>query len=129
MFMEVGSQLSRQRVKYIVSSYGLDGTEVDSFSRYLNALLESYPMPAVELALVEVLVENWSKPFPSRGLLFLEQVTDLLRAWKEAASVAVRVTPDQFQQITGLDPSPVFGPTAQSSPLPCESSPTERSTY
>lgn len=120
--MEVYSQISRQRVKHIVSSYCLDGTEAESFSHDLDELLKRYPMPAVELALVEVLAENWGKPCPVRGILFLEQVCQLLREWKEASSVAVRVTPSQFQHITGLDPSPIFGPAPHTLPLSCESS-------
>lgn len=116
--MELWSQISRQRVKHIVCSYRLEGAEVELFSSYLEDLLNSYPTPAIELALVEVLIDSWGKASIPRGKAFLDQARELLNHWKET-TVAVRVTPEQFQNITGLDPAPVFGtgePAAETSP-------------
>jgi hypothetical protein len=106
--MELWLQISRQRVKHIVCSYRLDGAEAESFVPYLDDLLQTYPMPAIELALVEVLIDSWGKPSLPRGTAFLDKARDLLNHWKETR-VAVRITPEQFRNITGLDPSPIFG--------------------
>jgi hypothetical protein len=106
--MEIWEQISRQRVKYIVSSYQLEGREANQFNPYLERLLQSYPLPLIELALVETLVDRWTSIPMTKGLDFLSQTHNQLRDW-ESQPIVSTLTPEQFQQITGLDPSPVFG--------------------
>lgn len=106
--MNIDTELKRHRVKHIISSYHLAGEPSSSFDNYLETLLECYPAPLIELALVETLVESWLKvPLP-RGCSFLAQADEKLKAWQGSA-IASTLSPEQFQQITGLDPSPIFG--------------------
>ena len=70
--------------------------------------MQRYSAAAVELALVQNLVETWGEMPPTRGSAFLQQVRDRLQTWEET-TVEVQITPSQFFQITGLDPEPVFG--------------------
>jgi hypothetical protein len=106
--MEIWEQLSRQRVKHIVSSYQLGGDEATRFDGYLEDLLQSYPRPLIELALIETLVDAWLSIPLVRGVKFLSQAHDKLKTWENQPIVST-VTPAQFQQIAGLDPAPVFG--------------------
>lgn len=106
--MEIWQQLSRQRVKHIVSSYQLAGDEVTQFDAYLQELLEIYPYPLIELALIETLIDNWLSIPLTRGIEFLSQAHDKLKAW-ETQPIVSTITPEQFQHISGLDPTPVFG--------------------
>jgi hypothetical protein len=106
--MELQEQLRRQRVKYIVSSYRLDGDDAHEFMADLDSLLRRYPMPLIELALAETLVDHWATVPMVRGIDFLKQVHEKLKAW-ECQPIVSTITPEQFQQITGLDPTPVFG--------------------
>ena len=106
--MEIWQQLSQQRVKHIFSSYDLSGTEVNLFNSYLEELFEIYPCPLIELALIETLIDNWLSVPLVRGVEFLTQTRDKLKAW-ETQPIVSTVTPEQFQQISGLDPTPVFG--------------------
>jgi hypothetical protein len=106
--MNVQKQIDQQRVKYIVDSYQLDGEEADSFWMELQVLLDSYPSALVELALVETLVAAWLSVPLVRGHAFLNRARTQLQTWEETA-IATTITPDQFQQITGLDASPIFG--------------------
>jgi hypothetical protein len=108
--MEIREQLSRQRVKHIVSSYQLGGEETTRFDGYLEELLQRYPLPLIELALIETLVDAWSVIPMIRGTSFLNKVHDKLKLW-ESQPIVSTISPTQFQQITGLDPSPVFGST------------------
>lgn len=108
--MDIQLEISRQRVKHIVDSYHLQGDEMALFEGYLDELMELFPMPAVELALVETLLKNWlTIPMP-RGEVFLEEAHELLKQWKASMRVETTVSMEQFKQITGLDPAPVFGP-------------------
>lgn len=110
--MEIWQRLSQQRVKYIVSSYQLsgqaDGNAEATFSDRLEKLLQHYPASLIELALVETLVDGWFKVPLLRGTEFLTQAYTRLKTW-ENQPIVTTITPDQFQQITGLDPTPVFG--------------------
>ncbi|NJR49292.1 MAG: hypothetical protein HC780_06715 [Leptolyngbyaceae cyanobacterium CSU_1_3] len=106
--MTLEQQLSQQRVKHIVSSYQLDGTETEAFATYLSDLLQTYASPLLELALTETIVAHWLSVTLPRGTSFLTDVHALLKRW-EVETIASTLTPNQFQQITGLDPSPVFG--------------------
>lgn len=108
--MEIRQQLNRQRVKHIVSSYQLDGNEPSQFALYLDELLQTYPHPLVELAIVETLIDRWLSVPLTRGIEFLAQTHDKLKLWENQPIVST-ITPAQFQQIAGLDPTPVFGST------------------
>jgi hypothetical protein len=106
--MTLEKQVSQQRVKHIVSSYQLDGEQPEAFVKYLEELLQSYATPLIELALAETLVGNWLNLPMQRGIGFLQQAHDRLQQW-ETESIISTLTPEQFQQVTGLDPSPIFG--------------------
>lgn len=108
--MEIWEQLNRQRVKYIVSSYQLAGDEGNRFDVYLDELLQIYPCPLIELALVETLIDQWLSIPMRRGIEFLSQTHNKLKAWENQPIVST-ITPDQFQHIAGLDPTPIFGTT------------------
>ncbi|MDX2096981.1 MAG: hypothetical protein SFW36_04330 [Leptolyngbyaceae cyanobacterium bins.59] len=111
--MDINEQVGRQRVKYIISRYHLNDAEGDSsdpeiFESQLEKLLRTYPTPLIELALVETLVASWlNYPFV-RGVEFLNQAQIHLQTW-EQESVVSTITPEQFSQIAGLDPTPIFG--------------------
>ncbi len=106
--MILEERVSQQRVQHIVSSYQLDGNEAEEFAIYLAKLLNIYAPPLIELALAETLVANWLLlPMP-KGLAFLHQVHARLRHWQDTQTIVNTLMPDQFQQITGLDPAPVF---------------------
>jgi hypothetical protein len=115
--MEIREQLSRQRVKHIVSSYELGGDEATRFDTYLEDLLQVYPCPLIELALVETLVDGWSAIPLVRGIKFLTLTHDKLKLWENQPIVST-VTPAQFRQIAGLDPAPVFGSAELPPPSP-----------
>jgi hypothetical protein len=106
--MNIRQQLNQQRVKHIVSSYQLEGQESNRFDSYLEELLQVYPHPLVELALIETLIDQWLTVPLIRGVEFLAQTHGKLRAWEDQPIVST-ITPEQFQQIAGLDPTPIFG--------------------
>lgn len=106
--MEIGEQLRQQRVKHIVSSYQLSGSDSQAFHENLAKLLEQYPPPLIELALVETLVNCWWQVPMPRGCPFLTRVHEQLVTW-QAQPIISTIAPEQFQQITGLDPTPIFG--------------------
>lgn len=106
--MEIWEEISRQRVKYIVDSYLLAGDDDEYFDDYLEDLLQAYPPPQIELALVEILIEGW-RNFPlQRGVPFLERSHNLLKSW-ENKTITPNISATQFRLITGLDPTPIFG--------------------
>jgi hypothetical protein len=105
---EIRAAINRQRVKHIVSSYHLDEPEPEVFGLRLEALLDQHPAPLIELALVETLADSWVHVPPIKGLVFLEHTQSILNQWQEQPIFST-LTPEQFQQITGLDPAPVFG--------------------
>lgn len=106
--MEIWEEISRQRVKYIVDSYQLAGDDDEYFDDYLEDLLQAYPPPQIELALVETLVESWRNVPLVRGVIFLERSHEILKAW-EIKSFTPKISPTHFQLITGLDATPIFG--------------------
>lgn len=106
--MNIREQLNQQRVKHIVSSYGIEGNEGHRFEVYLEELLQLYPCALIELALVETLLDHWLVVPLVRGTEFLAQAHAKLKAWQDQP-IASTITPAQFQQIAGLDPSPIFG--------------------
>ncbi len=106
--MKIREQLNRQRVKHIVSSYALEGSESHRFEIYLEELLQLYPCALIELALVETLLDHWLTVPLVRGAEFLDLAQAKLKVWQNQPIVST-ITPAQFHQIVGLDPSPVFG--------------------
>jgi hypothetical protein len=44
-----------------------------------------------------------------KGVSGLAQVQAKLQTWQQTQTIVNTLTPEQFQQITGLDPMPVFG--------------------
>lgn len=108
--MEIREQVNRQRVKHIVSSYHLGGDETNRFDLYLDELLQVYPRPLIELALIETLIDHWLAMPLVRGIEFLGRTHDKLKLWENQPIVST-ITPEQFEQIAGLDPTPVFGST------------------
>lgn len=106
--MEIREQLNRQRVKHIISSYQLSGSEAHGFNLYLEELMQRYPQPLLELALVETLIDQWLSVPLLRGVEFLAQTHGKLKTW-EACPIVSTITPAQFQQLVGLDPTPIFG--------------------
>ncbi len=111
--MKLGEQLNRQRVKHIISSYQLEGNEPEAFNQYLEDLLRIYPSPLIELALVETLIDHWLKVPMIKGYEFLTKVHEQLKNW-EGEEIVSAIAPEQFQQITGLDPTLIFGPAGES---------------
>ena len=106
--MELKQQIEQQRVKHIISSYQLEGEDTIGFHQYLNDLLATYPSPVIELALVEVLVDGWLRLPMLRGCEFLTRAHDRIVSWQEH-TLTSSIAPEEFLQITGLDPAPVFG--------------------
>jgi hypothetical protein len=106
--MELWEKISRQRVQYIIDSYELYGDYTEDFDDYLQELLIAYAPPQIEVAIVETIVASWLKLPLAKGIEFIEQVHELLKAWEDSNGNST-LTPSQFQQITGLDPTPVFG--------------------
>ena len=123
--MEIEQQINQQRVKHVVNSYQLAGNEEAEFGVFLEQLLQKYPPTLIELALVEILVRTWLRIPPIRGVEFLCDVKKKLQEW-ETQPVISTITPAQFQQITGLDPQPIFG-LSNSSPDSSKVQPISRS--
>ena len=111
-----------QRVKYIIESYTLAGQAGNSFWVYLDDLLTKYPSPLVELAIAETLAVNWLQIPMARGIEFLTQTNALLDNWA-TPPITSRLTPNHFQQITGLDPAPILAlPDVSLPKFPAQSS-------
>lgn len=106
--MDLQQELKQQRVKHIISSYELDGEAGEAFQTYLSELLQLYPASLIELALTETLVDGWAAVPMVRGTEFLKRAYAKLKQW-ETQPIVSTVTPEQFQHVTGLDPTPVFG--------------------
>jgi hypothetical protein len=108
--MELWEQVSRQRVLYIIESYELQGDDGGDFDDYLDELLNAYESPQIERAIVETIVASWLQlPLP-KGMEFIFQTHDRLKSWEITPDLSKSaLTPSQFKQITGLDPTPVFG--------------------
>lgn len=107
--MELWEQISRQRSQHIIDSYQLYGESIDDFEDYLEELLLAYQPPQIERAIVETLVSGWFQLPLVKGMPFIEAVHERLRMWEIDPNMPPSVSPAQFQQITGLDPAPVFG--------------------
>jgi hypothetical protein len=105
--MTLEERVNWQRIAYIVESYQLSGDDGETFEAYLCDLLDRYPMPIIELAFAESIVDVWtSVPLP-RGIAFLDHANKILQEWEENG-ISSRLMPADFHQITGLDPTPVL---------------------
>ena len=83
------------------------GTDGETFDAYLAEMISNYAMPIMELAFAETILDVWTVvPLP-RGVLFLEHANNILQYWSEKG-FSSRLTPDDFKQITGLDPAPII---------------------
>ncbi|MBE9075742.1 hypothetical protein IQ241_00240 [Romeria aff. gracilis LEGE 07310] len=107
--MDLQQRLSRQRIQHIVDSYSL--TADPPARAYLEALIGQYPHPLVELALAETLAQQWLTVPMVKGVSFLQRSHGRLKQW-QTQPIFSAITPRQFEQITGLDARPVFGPNA-----------------
>lgn len=114
--MTLQEQIQQQRVKHIISSYQLDGENCQMCDACLTAMLQLYPTGLIELALVETIVQNWARVPMVRGIEFFQQVETLLSQWQTDAEAslhgyvfAVSFNSTEFQLVTGLDASPIFG--------------------
>ena len=106
--MTIQAQIDRQRLQYIIDNYQLQGDDdSDSFGSALAELLENYPTPIVELAVVETIVSGWLNVPLVRGCVFLYQVHEQLLLWHNYSIVST-LTATQFQSITGLSPNPIL---------------------
>lgn len=106
--MTLQEQIQQQRIKHIVSSYQLDGENHEMCEACLTAMLQLYPTGLIELALVETIVQNWARVPMVRGIEFFQQVETRLNQWQNDV-ISVSFSPTEFQLVTGLDPSPIFG--------------------
>ncbi|MGB3493197.1 MAG: hypothetical protein WBA57_10740 [Elainellaceae cyanobacterium] len=106
--MDLQHELKQQRVKHIISSYELAGDDGKAFQAQLDDLFQLYPASLIELALTEALVDGWLSVPTVRGCEFLKRAHTKLVQW-ETQPIVSTVTPEQFQHVTGLDPTPVFG--------------------
>jgi len=105
--MELQNRIGQQRIQHIIDSYILMGEEVSAFESYLSDLLGQYPHGLIELALVETLVRNWLTIPMVKGVPFLANAHERLQAWQQdqwqQLTGSLKLTPNQFSQITGLD--------------------------
>jgi hypothetical protein len=107
--MTLAEHLKKQRIKHIISSYQLNGSEVEACENELDQLLERYPSAWIELALADAIAHHWAAiPMP-RGLAFFNHVHESLQQW-ERTGIFSPLSPDDFQHITGLNPSSIFEP-------------------
>lgn len=114
--MSLQQQIQQQRIKHIVSSYQLEGEEHELCDACLIAMLQLYPNGLIELALVETIVQNWARVPMVRGIEFFRQVEALLDRWQTDA-IEVSFDSAEFQLVTGLDASPIFGAPSSSTSI------------
>lgn len=107
--MAVRDSSQRQRLQHIVDSYSLAGSEEEVFYPILRHWESRHPLPLIELAVVEALVQTWLRLPRPTGTTFLKLVGRRLQQW-QTPPVESAITRSQFEQVTGLDPSPIFGP-------------------
>ena len=106
--METQQRISQQRVRHIIDSYMLRGTDdTDAFDAYVNTLLHQYPQGLIELALVEILAKNWLTIPMEKGIAFLIEAHGRIQQWQSTAE-PITITPSHFSQITGLDAHVAF---------------------
>jgi len=108
--------ISQQRIQYIIDSYTLTGNDTEAFKTYLGELFNQYPYGLIELAIVETLIKNWLAIPMEKGLPFLKATHEKLKQWQQNVS-ALSLTPNQFFQITNLDPQHAFSALTQQEPI------------
>lgn len=99
--MELQSLIFQQRIKHIIDSYHLLGSEseADVVINGWQNLISTYPPYQLEMAVVSCLVAVWLEfPLP-RGYAFLERLNKWLI---EPEFLPVSI--EQFRQLTGLEP-------------------------
>ena len=99
------------------SKYSMpEGPEIKRAADRIAKAIVDQPLESIFFAFEQLkpfestLVEEQVTSVMPRGKAFFEQAHELLKQWKAATEVETRVSIAQFQQITGLDPAPVFGP-------------------
>ncbi len=103
----IQEKINHQRVFHIIASYQL-ASEDSNFRLVLDNLLLQHPSALIELAIVDVLVQAWAVVPLVRGLAFLDLVILRLQEWNSGI-INSKVTPDLFENITGLTAQVVFG--------------------
>ncbi|BAU10576.1 hypothetical protein LEP3755_10600 [Leptolyngbya sp. NIES-3755] len=114
--MTLQEQVQQQRIRHIIDSYQLDGEDYELCAACLTAMLQLYPTGLIELALVETIVQNWARVPMLKGVEFFRQVEALLTQWQTDA-IAVSFDPTEFQLVTGLDATPIFGSSNSTSTI------------
>jgi hypothetical protein len=117
---DIQERISRQRVKHIVESYQLEGSDGEAFFEYLEDVLKTFAHPLIELALVEVLAQAWKTVPMVKGMPFLQEVHAQLKLWQKEP-VMSQLTRHQFEDITGLDGAIIFGNQVFTVPQPLSS--------
>jgi hypothetical protein len=108
---EIQQRIAHQRIQHIVDSYSLTDNQTEAFETYLSELTQQYPLGLIELALVQTLVKNWLSVPMKKGVSFLVAAQEQLNQWQRQAKetrIQSTLTPSQFEQITGLDPTGAF---------------------
>jgi len=98
--MELQERISRQRIYHIIDSYQLLGSRPipAELEHKFSQLLSSYSQEILELAIANCIAKAWTQlPMP-RGQAFLDLLIDHLHN-----QLPNQLTPQQFQQITGLE--------------------------
>ncbi len=127
MALDSPSLTPNQRLHHIVESYGLAGAAAERFNRVLVQWQQRYPWFLIELAVVEILAQTWLRLPRPTGMDFLKLVKHRLEQW-HTAPITTLLSPGDLCAITGLDPDPIFHPTAPSSPPHSQPSPTHPQT-
>lgn len=125
---DIRQRIHHQRIRHIVDSYLLAGDQASPFDTYLSELMGEYASGLIELALVETLAKSWLTIPMQRGVPFLSSAHERLKQWQqEAASESTSnflfssLSPSQFSQITGLEPSIAFSALISLAALPTQS--------
>ncbi|MEM1426065.1 MAG: hypothetical protein AAGF75_05875 [Cyanobacteria bacterium P01_H01_bin.130] len=96
-----------QRISHIFNAYQLWGAQSEQVQQQVIQLLDQYPAPLMELAIAEVLVQQWLTALFPRGTQFIDRVHQWLDACA-TVGISLTVLPPQFQAITGLEPHGVY---------------------
>lgn len=96
-----------QRISHIFNAYQLWGSQSERVQQQVTQLLAQYPAPLMELAIAEVLVQQWLTALFPRGTQFIDRVHQWLDTCA-TVGVSLTVLPPQFQAITGLEPHGVY---------------------
>ena len=103
--MDLQTRIQRQRIYHIIDSYNLRGNDSIEFNQRLEHLFADYETTAIELAIVDTLVEVWMTLPPVKGLDFIDKVK-----FRLTANLPAIVSANHYRAITGLDGSHLFMP-------------------